>query len=341
MQKVTLFILLIVFTFGCKENPSDPDPVNNAPITTVHTVSDLEIPAQQEITYNFSDADGLVTADLNGSFPNREGNYSLTKNFADGVTAWDTTLTRDIGLAGQGSFGALVTSKTPTGTETSADSQTTTYNLRETTDTQFSSIFTPARAGEQETYLLRFNEADSIANVIHKEVFPGTTDTVQTVLTANGTTFEQSLQKTFEQKGSYFSRLEVEDAFGNVQTDENCITVYAPMTNREVVENEISATLNQLYISTGLFFLISSLIAGYLFVAKKSNIRAERKKFKQSIQFAPIPVMIHRNGKILQLSEEWTRLTGYTIKEIPAVKEWSKKAYGEEFIPSTEFIRVL
>jgi len=108
-----------------------------------------------------------------------------------------------------------------------------------------------------------------------------------------------------------------------------------------VVENEINATLNQFYISTGLFFLISSLFAGYLFVAKNFNIKSEKKKFKGSIQFAPIPIMVHKNGEILQLSEEWTRLTGYTIKDIPNIKEWSRKAYGEDFVPSTEFINDL
>jgi len=105
--------------------------------------------------------------------------------------------------------------------------------------------------------------------------------------------------------------------------------------SREII---LFDTLNELYTATLIFFLISSILAGLLVVAKNTNIKIERKKFRESIKLAPIPIMIHKNGKIIDLSDEWIRLTGYTINDIPTIEEWSRKAYGEKSVPSKEFI---
>jgi len=65
---------------------------------------------------------------------------------------------------------------------------------------------------------------------------------------------------------------------------------------------------------------------------------ASEKKFRKSIENAPYPLMIHAEGDVIQLSSAWTKITGYTIKDIPSIVQWTAKAYGEDAIPSKEFI---
>src|SRR5919201_1502921 len=40
--------------------------------------------------------------------------------------------------------------------------------------------------------------------------------------------------------------------------------------------------------------------------------------------------MLHTDdGEVLQISDTWTELTGYTLEEIPTLDRWLDKAYGE------------
>ncbi len=67
----------------------------------------------------------------------------------------------------------------------------------------------------------------------------------------------------------------------------------------------------------------------------------ERRKFSQTVKYSPIPTMIHKDGKVLALSDEWIRLTGYTINDMPTIEEWSRKVYRGELEPSKESIEEL
>jgi len=71
------------------------------------------------------------------------------------------------------------------------------------------------------------------------------------------------------------------------------------------------------------------------------RLRAEdaRKKSEERLQRAifasPFPIMIHaEDGEILQLSNVWSKITGYTVEELQTVGDWSIRAYGErhEFV---------
>ncbi|MBI9069831.1 MAG: response regulator [Salinivirgaceae bacterium] len=76
-----------------------------------------------------------------------------------------------------------------------------------------------------------------------------------------------------------------------------------------------------------------------LTVRKKAlkDLEQSEERFRNAITFAPYPLMIHADGYVLQLSETWTEQTGYVIDDIPTIKEWILKAYGED-VPSKEFI---
>ena len=98
--------------------------------------------------------------------------------------------------------------------------------------------------------------------------------------------------------------------------------------------------------------IITIPIFGFIIVAISKNIGKSLNKaqqtiietehrFSNAIVNAPFPIMIHSEGEVIQLSAAWTTITGYTIKDIPTIVEWSKKAYGENAVPSQEFIHKL
>ncbi|MEQ9310332.1 MAG: PAS domain S-box protein [Balneolaceae bacterium] len=110
------------------------------------------------------------------------------------------------------------------------------------------------------------------------------------------------------------------------------------MSQSVVEKGHLLDRLMQLYIGASIIFIVGTFVVGFLMTKKDLNIFSEKEKFKKSILFAPIPIMIHKNGVVLQLSKEWMKLSGYTKNEIPTIEEWSRKAYGESYIPSKEYI---
>jgi diguanylate cyclase (GGDEF)-like protein/PAS domain S-box-containing protein len=62
--------------------------------------------------------------------------------------------------------------------------------------------------------------------------------------------------------------------------------------------------------------------------------------FENSIKNAPNPIMIHdENGKVLNLSRNWTERSQYDKKDIPTIFDWTEKAYGKDKDKVREFIR--
>lgn len=65
--------------------------------------------------------------------------------------------------------------------------------------------------------------------------------------------------------------------------------------------------------------------------------------FNYLVENIPVPAMIHnREGKMLKLSKTLTDLTGFSIKDIPNVKSWTKFAYrGKKVTEIREIIKGL
>lgn len=66
----------------------------------------------------------------------------------------------------------------------------------------------------------------------------------------------------------------------------------------------------------------------------QNSVLESEQRFKKAITHSPYPIMIHSEGKVLQISNSWTEITGYTIEDIPTIMDWSKKAYGQNAYPS-------
>ena len=61
------------------------------------------------------------------------------------------------------------------------------------------------------------------------------------------------------------------------------------------------------------------------------QVQQEKEKLRVAIESAPFPAMIHaEDGEVLQLNTVWTELTGYTHQDIPTVRDWARRAYGEQ-----------
>ncbi len=54
-------------------------------------------------------------------------------------------------------------------------------------------------------------------------------------------------------------------------------------------------------------------------------------RFRQALADAPIPIMLRaEDGEVVLLNRMWTELTGYSLCDIPTVRDWIVKAYGTD-----------
>ena len=58
-------------------------------------------------------------------------------------------------------------------------------------------------------------------------------------------------------------------------------------------------------------------------------LRRSEEQFRRAVIDAPIPILMHaEDGEVLALSHAWTRLSGYSLDDIPTVGDWLERAYG-------------
>ena len=62
----------------------------------------------------------------------------------------------------------------------------------------------------------------------------------------------------------------------------------------------------------------------------KMELKESEERFRKAILLSPIPIMVHdEDGKVINISEGWTHFSGYTHEEIPDLKSWTEKAFGD------------
>lgn len=60
-------------------------------------------------------------------------------------------------------------------------------------------------------------------------------------------------------------------------------------------------------------------------------LKESEKRFRRAVENAPFPIMLHTDdGKVEAISAGWTKLSGYSLEEIPTISAWTEKAYGEK-----------
>lgn len=65
-------------------------------------------------------------------------------------------------------------------------------------------------------------------------------------------------------------------------------------------------------------------------------------RFRKSILLAPIPIMVHdEDGNVVNISEGWSHFSGYKLDDIPDLKTWTEKAYGEKAKEVEEYVNGL
>lgn len=61
----------------------------------------------------------------------------------------------------------------------------------------------------------------------------------------------------------------------------------------------------------------------------ETALRESEERFRRAVVNAPFPIIIHaEDGEVIQISQAWTELSGYTADEIPTIAAWTEKAYG-------------
>jgi PAS domain S-box-containing protein len=59
-------------------------------------------------------------------------------------------------------------------------------------------------------------------------------------------------------------------------------------------------------------------------------LRASEERFRRALLNSPFPILLHaEDGMILQASNSWCEITGYTRAELATVGDWTERAYGE------------
>jgi diguanylate cyclase (GGDEF)-like protein/PAS domain S-box-containing protein len=82
--------------------------------------------------------------------------------------------------------------------------------------------------------------------------------------------------------------------------------------------------------------LVTILIGEILFNINEHSrivdaLSESQNQLNSAIDNAPIPIMLRsEDGEVLKISRKWTKITGYTIQDIPTIDDWTTKAYGKD-----------
>ncbi len=59
-------------------------------------------------------------------------------------------------------------------------------------------------------------------------------------------------------------------------------------------------------------------------------LRDSEERFRRAVLDSPFPILLHaEDGTILQASNSWCEITGYTCQELATMADWTERAYGE------------
>ncbi len=72
---------------------------------------------------------------------------------------------------------------------------------------------------------------------------------------------------------------------------------------------------------------IDGVVLAFMDITERQRVEEQ---FRRAVEAAPIPtIMQAEDGEVLQISQSWTELTGYTLADLPTFDAWLTRAYGE------------
>jgi PAS domain S-box-containing protein len=62
----------------------------------------------------------------------------------------------------------------------------------------------------------------------------------------------------------------------------------------------------------------------------EAALNASEERFRRTMLDSPFPILLHaEDGRILQASNSWCEITGYSREELATIADWTERAYGE------------
>ncbi len=99
----------------------------------------------------------------------------------------------------------------------------------------------------------------------------------------------------------------------------------AEIGNRQHVENELRQSLDRAERSRR---ALLSVVEDQQ--ETEAALRASEERFRRAVVNSPFPIMLHaEGGAIIQASQSWYDITGYTREELATVGDWMACAYGD------------
>ncbi|TVO78710.1 PAS domain S-box protein [Sedimenticola selenatireducens] len=64
----------------------------------------------------------------------------------------------------------------------------------------------------------------------------------------------------------------------------------------------------------------------------EESLRLSEQRFRSVVVESPFPILLHaEGGEIIQVSNSWCEITGYTRDELQTISDWTRLAYGKEW----------
>ncbi len=71
----------------------------------------------------------------------------------------------------------------------------------------------------------------------------------------------------------------------------------------------------------------------------EKQLQESEERFRKAVLLSPIPIMVHNeDGNVINISEGWTYYSGYTHDEIPDLKTWTEKAFGDKAVEVENYV---
>lgn len=107
------------------------------------------------------------------------------------------------------------------------------------------------------------------------------------------------------------------------------------LSEKEIINEENSYFLRRIQPYRTADNQVAGVVLNFVDISSKRRseikVRESEKRFRRAITFSPLPIIIYtEDGEVLSVSKAWEEISGYGLKDIPTMKDWTHKAYGDK-----------